>query len=186
MPLLILFISGIIAFIVIDVACILLLIPTSVGVFISWIITFMINDMLGIYITNVLPVGSLHITFLQWLLLNSMTCFNYYSLFTSYFGGKWGQHSQWMLVWVSSMLDPIRPSNGAEPESYFCLHVVPPPPPPRLPAIRRGRLWVHCTVLVLLYSTSTIVQYDQAYSGQVGGAHQPRLPTHLGEENSDL
>ena len=37
--------------------------------------------------------------------------------------GKCCQHSHWMLVWVSSMLDPKHPLSGADPESnYIATH----------------------------------------------------------------
>ena len=34
------------------------------------------------------------------------------------FGGKLGQHSDWMLVWISSMLNPKQPMSGADLESF--------------------------------------------------------------------
>ena len=40
-------------------------------------------------------------------------------------GGKWGQHSYWMMEWESSILHPKHQLSGADPESYINLHETP-------------------------------------------------------------
>ena len=85
-------------------------------------------------------------------------------------GGKCGQHSHWMFVWVSSILDPRHPLRGTEPASYTNIHVVPPGYQPE------GEV-----------DYGYLAQYNQAYSECVVLVSLDRLPTkrRREEENSD-
>ena len=80
-------------------------------------------------------------------------------------GSKRGQHSHWMLVWVSSIQDPKHPLSGIDTESYSYLHVVPPGCQPK------GK--DDCRYLT---------QRNHAYSGWV--RLFSLLAAHLGEGNS--
>ena len=66
--------------------------------------------------------------------------------------GKWGQHSRWMLVWVSSMLGITKPMSGTDPESHFDLNVV-----PLDTNQKERRLWLPRTVLLGVWGLSVLV-----------------------------
>ena len=106
-------------------------------------------------------------------------------------GGKCGQHSHWMLVWVNSSLDPKHALSFVDPLSYYNLYMI-------LPGYKsRG-----------VGDCSSLAQYDQAYSRWMGLVDRGWLPsyergapiinplvgevcqlwlaTHIGEGNTDF
>ena len=103
-----------------------------------------------------------------------------------YHRGKRGQHSQWMLAWVSSILHLKHPLSGADPDSHSTLHVVP------LYMNQKERAtadtWGSITRLTPdgLGQLTTYERGTPIINPSAGDAHQPWLATCLGEGNSDL